>query len=706
MAAFTCDIFAYQVVQPELSPGVFGNSQFRKINTVNGDVEIITYDTGFKINAIGYNTLDNFIYGFATIDLGGGNFEQHLVRIEDDGSTTDLGTVPNFPISIGLNTGAIDEQGFLYVKNALDTEYYTIDLRPTSATFGQMVDPTAGYILATPPYYTSLNPLVSTTADWAYNPVDGQLYAVLNDESQFISVNPTNGVVTFQPTISNPAGLPLDYGAMFSDADGFIYGISNSTGEIIRWQNTGANVEGELFSQTLGTIRNDAASCVEMRILLDFGDAPDTSLGNGTGNYSTLLISGGPRHLLRDGLTLGTLITSESDAYENANATGDDLVQGVQDDAIVLPVPEILVGQDYSVDITYTNSTGENANIYAWIDFNMDGIFQLNEAATPISVSSSATNPRTVTLNFTQPVGTILAPLDTTFMRIRITTENLINGNNNLVLEDTRSIGVALDGEVEDYLIEVTSLNIEGTVWYDTNCNGIRDVGEPLAEGIVVELYEESDLENPIDFTTTDANGFYEFNNLNEGVYYVKVIKPDGYEFTLVNVGANDSIDSDVNKTNGISEPIDLNRDNQLVTIDAGLCRLNKISGQAFYDCNNNGILDDGEPFLCGVPITLINEDGIEVETVITDCDGYYEFKNLEAGTYTIRVVAPPGTNIVTPVPAEYYGSKPDSVTGEFQVPLTTFDYLQGFVGFKGDFKLDNKYCIKCNQFNNYGCGF
>lgn len=143
MAAFTCDIFAYQVVQPELSPGVFGNSQFRKINTVNGYVEIITYDTGFKINAIGYNTLDNFIYGFATIDL-----------------------------------------------------------RPTLATFGQMVDPTAGYILATPPYYTSLNPLVSTTADWAYNPVDGQLYAVLNDESQFISVNPTNGVVTFQPTIS------------------------------------------------------------------------------------------------------------------------------------------------------------------------------------------------------------------------------------------------------------------------------------------------------------------------------------------------------------------------------------------------------------------------------------------------------------------------------------------------------------------------
>jgi hypothetical protein len=62
---------------------------------------------------------------------------------------------------------------------------------------------------------------------------------------------------------------------------------------------------------------------------------------------------------------------------------------------------------------------------------------------------------------------------------------------------------------------------------------------------------------------------------------------------------------------------------------------LSGISGQKFYDLNNNGVRDPGEPALPGWTVHLSNG-----ANAVTDVNGYYYFTNLVPGTYTVTEVA------------------------------------------------------------------
>jgi hypothetical protein len=63
------------------------------------------------------------------------------------------------------------------------------------------------------------------------------------------------------------------------------------------------------------------------------------------------------------------------------------------------------------------------------------------------------------------------------------------------------------------------------------------------------------------------------------------------------------------------------------------------ISGKKFNDSNGNGIKDPGESGLSNWMITLKNNTGSMVETMMTDIDGNYTFSGLEAGNYTVEEV-------------------------------------------------------------------
>ncbi len=68
-------------------------------------------------------------------------------------------------------------------------------------------------------------------------------------------------------------------------------------------------------------------------------------------------------------------------------------------------------------------------------------------------------------------------------------------------------------------------------VWIDDNGNGEFDSGEMPLAGVTVFLYDEDN--NLIGVTTTDANGYYFFDNLPKGTYFVVVGGgPDGYDLT------------------------------------------------------------------------------------------------------------------------------------------------------------------------------
>jgi hypothetical protein len=78
-------------------------------------------------------------------------------------------------------------------------------------------------------------------------------------------------------------------------------------------------------------------------------------------------------------------------------------------------------------------------------------------------------------------------------------------------------------------------------VWFDANHNGIQDfladgiTPELPAEGVTVYLFDADG--NLVDSQTTDNTGFYFFDNLLPGTYYINTPGLSGYDFTLPNLG-------------------------------------------------------------------------------------------------------------------------------------------------------------------------
>jgi SdrD B-like domain len=65
-------------------------------------------------------------------------------------------------------------------------------------------------------------------------------------------------------------------------------------------------------------------------------------------------------------------------------------------------------------------------------------------------------------------------------------------------------------------------------VWNDRNGDGIQDSGESGIGGVTVNLYVVTPF-NFVSATTTDANGYYGFFNLNPGSYQIEFILPANY---------------------------------------------------------------------------------------------------------------------------------------------------------------------------------
>ena len=167
-------------------------------------------------------------------------------------------------------------------------------------------------------------------------------------------------------------------------------------------------------------------------------------------------------------------------------------------------------------------------------------------------------------------------------------------------------------------------------IWIDTNYNGIQDSTEKGISGIKITLNETGQT------VTTDNNGKYQFCNLENGEYSITVDSnslPTGYKFTKQNVG-NDSSDSDVNISTGVSDKVII-QDANNTTLDVGIYQPTYCLGDYIWeDKNENGIQDVDEKGVEGIRI-ILNETNA---STITDENGRYEFCNLPNGDYSITI--------------------------------------------------------------------
>ena len=189
----------------------------------------------------------------------------------------------------------------------------------------------------------------------------------------------------------------------------------------------------------------------EVQEELDFGDAPDP-------NYPTLLANNGACHVI-DGITyLGSQVDSEADGQQNSDATGDDVLDGNDDEDGVIFTCPLIIGEQGAIIV----NASVNGYLNAWIDFDGNGSWADagEQIFTNLSLSAGYTP-----LYFSIPSGT--TALGNTFARFRFNSTGGLS-----------YYGQAGDGEVEDYMITIEEPIDDGMKmhyhqWPDTTRFGI-----------------------------------------------------------------------------------------------------------------------------------------------------------------------------------------------------------------------------------------
>ncbi|MFZ5828546.1 MAG: SdrD B-like domain-containing protein [Planctomycetota bacterium] len=207
---------------------------------------------------------------------------------------------------------------------------------------------------------------------------------------------------------------------------------------------------------------------------------------------------------------------------------------------------------------------------------------------------------------------------------------------------------------------ELRPASIRGRVHAELDMDCVRDANEPWLGGVTVYLLNAQGQR--IATTTTNEQGEYVFGNLMPGVYGIEEVQPAGYLDGPDHVGsaggqvvANDRLGG-IQLASGVD------------AFNYDFCELTpaSISGYVFQDgaalkyksgepvpdviLYRDGILDEGDQRLAGVVLQLGDATGSPILDAkgnpiraVTDSNGYYEFKLLYPGVYTVLEVHPEG---------------------------------------------------------------
>ncbi len=106
-------------------------------------------------------------------------------------------------------------------------------------------------------------------------------------------------------------------------------------------------------------------------------------------------------------------------------------------------------------------------------------------------------------------------------------------------------------------------------VWQDDG-NGRQDPDEIGLPDVEVRLYAEEEGAEPIEVTQTDADGYYAFEDLPPGTYWLEFVPPDGWGLVEPD-RAQEDLDSDPDPATRLTESFELTGGEEDANWDAGM---------------------------------------------------------------------------------------------------------------------------------------
>jgi serine-aspartate repeat-containing protein C/D/E len=315
-------------------------------------------------------------------------------------------------------------------------------------------------------------------------------------------------------------------------------------------------------------------------------------------------------------------------------------------------------------------------------DANDDGIMQSSEIGLPSAVVRLISADGTVTERQTDALGrySFTGLLPGTYSVVETTPAGYLDGKDRVGSINGQIIG-ALDGNDTIRSIAITSGQqgvdydfgeilpsmLEGLVHEDVDGDCVRDPGEAPIAGVKIELLNSTG--QVIATTLTDANGNYRFDNLTPGVYTVRETQPVGYfhggQMAPLGVALTDQADliREVRLVSGQSQgqlnfcevpPAEIAgfvfQDGDVIVTPDGAPPLN-------LQDYKTGIRGPSSIAIPGVRMQLRTLTGQQIPSInalpgvysgefieiVTDTNGYYEFKGLRPGAYHVYQIHPTG---------------------------------------------------------------
>ncbi|HRQ29486.1 MAG TPA: SdrD B-like domain-containing protein [Saprospiraceae bacterium] len=302
-------------------------------------------------------------------------------------------------------------------------------------------------------------------------------------------------------------------------------------------------------------------------------------------------------------------------------------------------------------DFLYTRQPPTTISVSVWHDLNADGSQNENEPGikdqTVDLLNSSGTLVKTVISDDTGLCFFDLAKGGSFYLRWKADNQYIPTFNH--VSPDT-TLDNHLFQQGEIYRTNVFTLKkfdqidhvdigliipskISGFLWLDSNGDAQKSPEEQGLNGIELTLYEN---ELPVAQIMTDEDGHYEFTGLKPGSYHCCFNRPDGARLPFNSTFLAGAEETD---NTSCSQIIQLTQDHEITNIGTGILYFGKVAGNIWLDHNENGVIDQSEPGIPGIEISLFELPGSTVifET-ISDENGRFEFEKIYPGSYFLKI--------------------------------------------------------------------